>query len=656
MKPIIPIFLLLLSATMSRGQYNVPASTDGEYCHHFLAALDQSKQYYTPLQSNALLDNYDVSFYFLDISAEANTVYIGGNVLIKAKPVTQVLDTFAFELNAVMTIDSVFINGSQKTFQQINDITKVPVSPSIPVGSLFSAKIYYHGTPPTGGFFSGITTTYSEQYQKDVTWTLSEPYAAKDWWPVKQDLKDKADSAWIFITTSAGNMAGSEGLLTAVTQMPDNKLRYEWKTKYPIDYYLISFAVADYQDYSIYAHPAGTEDSVLIQNFIYDHPNCLPDWQNDINRTADFIELYSDLFGLYPFIDEKYGHCLTELGGGMEHQTMTTLGGFSFGLVAHELGHMWFGDHVTCATWSDIWINEGFATYTDYLAHSFIAGPYYDSLWLKIRHDQVKSEPGGSVYVPPEDLNDIWRIFDGRLSYSKGALLLHMMRFELQDDEMFFNILQTYGQEYGDSVATGADFRDWAEYISGMDFTDFFDQWYYGEGYPIYDITWHQGDENLQISSTQSTSTNVTTLFKMHVPYHLNFTDGTDTTLILFQDANVNSYNLAVNRPIDYIDLDPKQWILHRLNSLSVGMEEEENPVHFTIGPNPARDHFSLFFSHPTPKKFTVSISDLSGRVVYNAVTDASAMRYDVSGIPAGVYMVAVTDGRERLTKKLVVY
>jgi len=655
MKKLIFILPLVFSAALALGQYNIPVSFNEDYCHHIKSCENQLKYYNTPLTSNALLEKYDVSFYFLDLKVENNTITLGGNVTIKATSTVTALDTFAFELYSGMTIDSVFVDGIQHSCQHNDDLATVPLAPPIQQGTLFSVKICYHGTPPSGGFFSGITTDYSSQYQKNVTWTLSEPYAAKDWWPTKQDLQDKADSVWVYLTTSQENKAGSQGLLTGITPMPGGKVRYEWKSYYPIDYYLISFAVADYQEYNLYAFPDGTEDSVLIQNYIYDHPDCLPDNQAGIDNTAPFIELYSDLFGLYPFIDEKYGHCLTELGGGMEHQTMTTIGGFSFGLVAHELGHMWFGDKVTCATWSDIWINEGFATYTDYLAHSFLSTPYYDSLWLKIRHDQVKNQPGGSVYVPPEELGDIWRIFDGRLSYSKGALLLHMIRFELQDDELFFNVLKTYLEEYGDSVATGDDFREWLESGSGKDFTDFFDQWYYGEGYPVYDIIWQQAGNNLDIISTQTTSTGVTPLFKMLVPYRVNFADGTDTTLLLYQDANLNSYTIPISKIIDNVEFDPKQWILHKLNSLSVGMEDKENPLHFTLGPNPAKEHLSIFFSHDSVQSFTLLISDMTGRIVFKETLENSGNLIDISKFPKGVYLVSVSDGIGVVNKKLIV-
>ncbi|MCU0370558.1 MAG: T9SS type A sorting domain-containing protein, partial [Bacteroidales bacterium] len=256
---------------------------------------------------------------------------------------------------------------------------------------------------------------------------------------------------------------------------------------------------------------------------------------------------------------------------------------------------------------------------------------------------------------PPEELGNVWRIFDGRLSYSKGALLLHMIRFELQDDDLFFDVLKTYVEEYGDSVATGDDFREWLEQVSGKDFTDFFNQWYYGEGYPIFDITWNQSGSDLHISSTQTGSTSFTPLFTMLVPYHLTFADGSDTTILLYQDNNLNSYTIPISGTVMNIELDPEQWILHKLNTLSVGLEETGNPVHFTIGPNPARGHFSIFFSHPSEEELLLSISDLTGRKVYEEPAVPASGRIDISGIRAGIYLVSLTNGESRIIKKLII-
>jgi aminopeptidase N len=654
MKRILLLPLIFL-AVVAGAQYNLPTDLDHEYCNHAKSAGESLKSWHEPVVSSELLEDYDVTFYFLDLEVEENSTDIAGTVTIRAHSLVNGLEVFAFELIPEMVIESVTVDGASRLFDREGDLVTVSLPAPVPQGGLVSVSVTYAGTPPSGGFFSGVTTGYDSQYDKNVTWTLSEPYAAKDWFPVKMDLYDKADSVWVFLTTSNENIAGSQGLLKAVTAMPGNKLRYEWKSYYPIAYYLISFAVADYQEYNIWAYPQGTADSVFIQNFIYDHPLCLPNNQEGIDNTVAFMELFSDLFGLYPFIDEKYGHCLTELGGGMEHQTMTTIGGFGFGLVAHELGHMWFGDKVTCATWSDIWINEGFATYSDYLAHSFLTTPYYDSLWLKIRHDQVKAQPGGSVYVPEDELGNVWRIFDGRLSYSKGALLLHMIRFELQDDELFFEVLQTYMEEYGDSVATGDDFREWLELISGRDFTDFFNQWYYGEGYPLFDITWHEDTENLYITSTQTTSTPVTTLFKMLVPFYVEFTDGSDTTLLLFQDANVNSWTVATGREVERITVDPDQWILHKVNSLVVLVEETDDPLHFTLGPNPADDYVKVFVTNPSAKVFELNISDMTGRSVLKKSLQGETVTVALSTIPAGVYVASLSNGSGKYIRKFVV-
>ena len=643
-----------LFAAFSTAQYNVPTDVDPHYCSHLKSAIHSQGEYRFPVASHPLLEEYDVGFYFLDIAAENNSIFISGNVTIRATVTADLMDTIAFELIEEMTVDSVFVDGVSHSVARQGDYGYVFLDVPLVEGQLFDLRVYYQGTPPTGGFFTGISTDYNETYDKHVTWTLSEPYSAKDWFPVKQDLTDKADSVWVFVTTSAENMVGSQGLLTNVTTMPDGRLRYEWKSRYPIAYYLISISVADYQEYNIWAHPENMEDSLLIQNFIYDHPDYLPSWKGAIDETVNFIELFSDLYGQYPFPEEKYGHCVSEIGGGMEHQTMTTLGVFNFGLVAHELGHMWFGDNVTCATWNDIWVNEGFATYSDYLAHHFLASPYYDSVWLKIRHDHVKSQPGGSVYVPDSLLGDVWRIFSGRLSYSKGALLLHMIRFELQDDDLFFDVLTEFGVQYADSVATGMDFKELLEDMSGQEFDTFFDQWYFGEGYPIFDIVWNHLADTLQIHSTQTASTAVTPFFDMLVPYLVKFEDGTDTTLLLRQAEPLSVYAIPLAKTVTGLEVDPEQWILHDLNSISVGVDDPEGPVFFALGPNPCSDVVNIFLQGQKHHDLYYYLTDLSGRLISSRKILSDRQAVDMSSLEKGIYMITVSDGVNAATKRMV--
>ncbi len=648
------IFSLLLSTAF--GQWSTIENIE-QKCSHIPIGFEEMTFDHIYDWQSPLLEDYDVTFYWLDIEVTNMSTFVSGNTTINAKAVVAI-DTFAFELVSDIDIDNILVNGIQYTnYTRNDDNVLVPVA-TIDAGASFTAQIFYNGDPGSVGFLSGLTRAYSETYQKHVVWSLSEPFGAKTWFAVKQDLEDKADSCWVFLTTSSDNMAGAQGILTNTVDVGDGKTRYEWKSKYPIAYYLISFAVSEYQEYNIYAHPEEMNgDSILIQNFIYDAPNCLENNKSGIDATAEMIEVMSDLYILYPFHEEKYGHCLTQLGGGMEHQTMSTMGGFSFGLVAHELGHMWFGDNVTCATWSDIWINEGFATYSNYLAEEFINGWEDGKAFIANAQNSAMSQPGGSTYIPEDEISEPnqWRIFNGRLSYNKGAAIVHTLRHEIQNDDMFFDVMKTFQEEFTDSTATGEDFKTVAEDVSGMDFDQFFDQWYYGQGYPNYDIEYYMEGGHVKMNVTQSTSTSATTLFEMLMEYKLEFSDGTDTIVKLFQSDNVNSFSVDVGKKeVVGIEVDPEQWTMEKVGSISVTVEETKSPLYFTIGPNPVSDQLNIYFLNDANTAREVTITDLSGKILSNFATQENYIRYDASALNHGAYLVQITDGQNKRVKRFV--
>jgi aminopeptidase N len=604
---------------------------------------------------NPLLFDYDVRFYHLDLVVSDTTTYIEGNVEILARVVAEQLDTFVFELIHTMHIDSVLMDGSPSEFIHETDECIVILNESIAGNMLFSAKIYYHGNPPPGGFFNGVTTAYDSTWNKHVTWTLSEPFNARQWWPTKQVLDDKADSVWVFLTTDASNKAGSIGILQNEVPLPDNRIRYEWKSKYPIAYYLISYAVANYQDYSIYAKPeAMNGDSLLIQNYIYDSPGCLEQYKNGIDRTAIMIELFSDLYSLYPFHEEKYGHSLAKISGGMEHQTMTTLHEFGLLLVAHELGHMWFGDNVTCATWSDIWVNEGFATYTDYLAHEKIAGNQWPKVWMTNVHNYVMSEPAGSVYVPAEEIayDNVERIFDSRLTYYKGALMLHMIRFELDDDNLFFQVYKNYQSQFKDSVATSLDFLDVLNQTTGKDFSGFFDQWYFGEGYPIYSIDWKQTENLFELFSSQATSApDITSFFNMSYPVKLYFNNGSDTTIRIHQTQQLEHISLSLSSKVDSLKVDPDLRVLKKVVSINGIHPPATNPV-IEVSPNPVTSVLSIRTAFMQP--YRVRIVELNGTVRKDLISEAQILSLDIGDLSQGVYLLIISGNGNQYSQKIL--
>ncbi|MDW8345627.1 MAG: M1 family aminopeptidase [Bacteroidia bacterium] len=603
-----------------------------------------------------LVHQYDVKFYFLDLEVYNTSTTVSGNVTIKAKA-TVTMDTFVVELLSNMTVDSVKINGNIKSFIHADDHVYVLLGTSIAAHTLFDAQIYYHGTPPNPtGFFGGIFNRTSSTWGNQVTYTLSQPFNARVWFPCKQVLSDKADSCWVFITTNAAHKAGSNGILTNVANLPGGKKRYEWKSKYPIAYYLISLSITGYVDYTIYAKPVALAgDSIMIQNFIYDNPVTLPFFKSEIDKTKAFLEKMSDLFGLYPFYKEKYGHCMAPFNGGMEHQTMTTQGFFEGFITAHELAHQWFGNNVTCATWNDIWINEGFASYSEYLMAEFL--PSLMSMSAKALmdtiHNRVMKIPDGSVYVPLSESFNTYRIFDGRLTYRKGASIIHNLRFEMQNDSLFFKTLKDFQTLYKDSVATGLQFKQVAETVSGKDFTDFFNQWYFGEGYPTYNVKYVKTHpDTLKITVIQTTSAPAKTpLFKGLVEYKLITTTG-DTIVKLYQTANVNVFKIKTYRTVTNIIVDPNNWIINRVGDIIFVDEEKSLNNLVQIYPNPVSDYLNV--SIETQGKKEIVITDVLGRVVYQSITHDNFISIPTFGLSNNLYVVTASTNNAKQTIKFI--
>ena len=615
-------------------------------------------------QYNSLSDGYDVKFYGIDLEAGNSSVYISGNVTIGATVVASVLDTFVFELHPDYTIDSIRVNGLVEDYLTDYDDVIIPLSPGIPEDERIDVQVFYHGAITKNGW-AGIM--HSGGYH--VTFTLTEPLYAKDWFPCKQVLTDKADSVFVFITTDESLKTGSNGLLTADVPLGGGKVRHEWKTFYPTAFYLISFAVGDYYEYDIYAKPQGINDSILIQNYLYSE-TALNTYKDEIDLTADLIEIYSELFGMYPFKDEKYGHCMAPIGGGMEHQTMTTLSGFNFELVSHELTHMWFGDFVTCGTWQDIWINEGFATYGPFLALEQLDDEFPTYEMTQYHNDLLLNTTNGSIFIPESRFdidytNDLAvdaltdRIFDWYLSYEKGAVILHMLRYELNDDELFFSILRTYLSQYQYGNATGTDFETVVESKSGRNFTDFFNQWYFGEGYPKYNIQWFQAGDTVYFRTEQTTTSSNTSLFRMNMDYGL-IHSGNESIVRLYQDKNVQIHKVYFPETVTRITVDPDEWLL--VNILSV-----EKEVFLSVPETqPGTNHSALLYPNPVKDRLNiqsgnlalpavVTLYDLSGRIILTHAIETQQTALDVSSLSPGMYTVEIISCRERIAQKLII-
>ena len=599
---------------------------------------------------------YDVKYYKLDISVNHTSQTISGNVTCNAVIAESNVSQIYFDLTNPLVVDSVLVNGINKSFSRGTNTLVINLGTTSNIGDNFSSKVYYHGTPGSSGFGS---FEFSSHNGTPAIWTLSEPYGAKDWWPVKDTPADKVDSADFWITVSNTLIPASNGKLMEIVDNGNGTHTYKWKSTYPIAQYLLSMAITNYTQYTNYYH-YGVNDSMPITHFLY--PESLNANKSQLDKTPGMIDVYADRFGEYPFINEKYGHAEFGWGGGMEHQTITSMGGFNDMLIAHEMAHMWFGDLITCKDWHHIWLNEGFATYGECLMNEAWYGKSGYDNYVANKMNSAKNAVG-SIWV--QDISSVNQIFNSSRSYSKGSVVLHMLR-GIVGDSTFFNILKTYAANpnvaYG--VAVTEDFQAVAENVSGLDLDYFFQEWIYGENFPVYSITWSKNNlgnnfYDLSLKITQTVRTNPA-YFTMPIQIKISSSIN-DTIITIFNDTQVQDFNITVANEPTSITFDPGNWILKTVNSIVVGVDDEVTLNEYNLEqnyPNPFNPNTTISFNLAKSGFTTLKVYDAIGNRVAELVNEnlesgRHKIDFDASKLTSGIYFYTLTSGSFTETKKM---
>ncbi len=595
---------------------------------------------------------YDIQYHrcYWKLNPKLNS-NIAGKVLFSFEVTGGNYDSLAFDLIADLTVDSVLYRGLPTRYERKGNKVFVFKNGLWNVGDKDSFTVYYNGNPASipGGFGA---YTYDAHASGPIIHTLSQPYGAPFWWPCKQTLSDKIDSIDIIVETARDFKVGSNGLLVHVdTLSPDKSVHY-WKHRHPVATYLVAIAVTNYAEFTDYAKFHGKSDSLPVLNYVF--PQFLQTSQVEAKRVLPMLRLFDSLFIPYPFMNEKYGHAQFTWGGGMEHQTMSFMVNFSFDLTAHELAHQWFGDLVTCGSWNDLWLNEGFATYLTSVAYEYI----YDKKTFRDKmrgtRADITADPNGSV--KPKDTSSVNQLFNGRLTYRKGAWLLHMLRVRIGDSLFFEGCRQYLSNRKLQGFSTTEQFRTVMESVSGSDLREFFKQWYEGDGFPYLKINWEQSGSKMTVKIEQTPSNPTVPFWKISIPilFYNTLTGEEDLRTFVPQKLN-EEYVFYLNFDADTAVFDPHVTVLAKtaIGGMNLGRVEED---HIVLYPNPTnRGVLNVKSRNPDIKK--VEVVSLLGQTILTASESNVAYQnaiIDVSSLSSGTYILKVYSDNKVYLKKWI--
>lgn len=598
---------------------------------------------------NSANNRSDIRYCRMHWTVNPAVKYVQGEIMTVFEPLESV-SSLEFDFSEALLMDSIGYHGQQLTFSRAGNILTVQFPGTLPAFLPDSLTFYYQGAPTSTGFGSFEVNTHEGA---PVLWTLSEPYGAMEWWPCKQALNDKIDSIDVFVTNPVGYKAASNGLLQS-ENITNGWVTAHWKHRFPIPAYLVAIAVTNYEVFTV---PVALGlDTTPVINYVY--PESLEAAQTGVAENVDVLQLFSQLFGKYPFHTEKYGHAQFGWGGGMEHQTMSFVGNFGYDLLAHELAHQWFGDKVTCGSWEDIWLNEGFATYLTGLCYNFLRPQYWD-IYKADRINKATLETSGSVWV--DDTSSVSRIFSSRLSYVKGAMLLHMLRWEL-GDAVFFDAVRNYVNDpnLAFGYARTADLKYHLETTSGMNLDEFFADWFYGQGYPSYDIKWSKEAANgVKITILQTTSHPSVSFFEMPVPVKL--TDGVhDTILVLDHLSSGQVFSATLDFVPSELIFDPELWLVSRNNIVQEVLSTGEPLPELSIEilPNPALTNFEVRLKASDNDQAQLTFWSADGKLVKTQTVEIlpgfNNIPVPVAHLPAGRYLLRLETKRWRAERPVV--
>ena len=617
---------------------------------------------------------FDVTWYHLtlDLSVGRSPELIG-SVRVMGTAVVST-DTLVLDLEDNMEVDSIRSQqGVLLTLERTPDRLWIRPPATLQPGEQFSYDIFYHGDPryssADGGYTSG--TRSGQPY----IWTLSEPYGSLKWWPTEDHPADKADSVRVTVTVDDPMSVGSNGLLIEETDLGDGRTLFDWLHRYPISTYLVSVTAGDYdRTTQIYDRPSGLAEefgpaSFPIEHYYYrgstayDGIGATSGWR----LTPQAMAVLEHWFGPYPFAAEKYGHAHSTFRGGMEHQTMSTMGNIGIELIAHELTHQWTGDSITPSRWRDLWLNEGFSTLGEMLV--FETDPAFKDVGSYLSNLYYARARQSADLLVLEDTTNASDMFKHSRVYAKGWMVLRMIRGVVGDD-IFRTILRTWmaDESFAYGNATTADFRNVVEQVTGESWLPFFSQWVTnGWGHPTWAVGWEDasdgGGDAVLVSLEQIQTTSMSNVLVFETPIRLVVTTTAGEEVhVISQESRAQTFLLPLSAVPINVSLDPDRWVLRGDTQVLTNVAAEPKRVvpsstmSLEVAPHPTTGLLRFRILEPGNQPLEAELFDLTGRRVWHQILypSGASLRVSAPEVPSGRYLLRVMSS-DRLAEQLVI-
>jgi hypothetical protein len=521
-----------------------------------------SPEYYPTYETNSnradSLHGFDVQKYTITLTINDIAHSISGNVVANVLA-TSNLDAIDYNLVG-LNVSQVLVNDVSNAYTYTGGIVHIPLT-GITNGTLFNTKVVYSGTPVLSADVYHIGMIFSST----TVFTLSDPDASRNWWPCYDHPWDKA-IVDLHITMRGDWLVACNGIRESTVDNGDGTKTTNWIGSNPMSPYLACVTASNYREID------QTYGDMPIMNFVSNaqYNNALVDFAS----LPTMISVFSQKYGPYPF--EKYGNTVVNMTtfGAMEHQTMTTMGtnyitGNQAGQygIAHELSHQWYGNCLTPLTFMDVWLSEGFATYSEAVweesQHGFNSMcSYVESYFHNYYLSWESSSNPATIYNPS------FSTYFNPQSYQKSASVLHMLRLQVGEAN-FWSIMQSWFTAHHNGNIITEEFEILCETISGQDLHQFFQQWIYSAGIPSIEYAnFYSLDSGIpQIKVYAKTSCQSGGNFYMKVPMQVLYPVNRDSILVdaVPHPVNPTPHGVATSEPEDIvIQADPNHWLLQR--------------------------------------------------------------------------------------------